>query len=280
MSEKIVEIRYKCTHPSCVVKCRDGSVTVYEDYFNELSGACEEKDLFKSPRGVCRLGFTQKFRALSVQDVTDAGESREESVDGASMEKGPIEILMAEHERVLEKIELIEQQIRRRDVDGLWASTAELQNDITIHSFHKEEEALFPALRDLMPLAESLVAIVKEDHREVLSLLSCFRNALIDGDILDGIAKSIIVNLSNHIRKEDLEFFELIKDALDSDTSSRILEGMKKIDETFERVPAGDRLEAQSQSKAEERQAFDEAATLAREAALADAGSGGGCCHG
>ena len=35
------------------------------------------------------------------------------------------------------------------------------------------------------------------------------------GEIIDGVINSMIVNLRNHIRKEDGEFFELIRGQLD-----------------------------------------------------------------
>jgi len=283
MSEKKVRVSYRCLHPSCVVFCREGILTIDEEVFHDLLQAAEGDDVFKSPRGTCRLGFSQHFRAEEVESVEDGAASSEnqqhERHEPSLDSDNPLEILAAEHKKVLEKLEEIEGQLRRRDVEGLWVSTAELENDITLHSVQKEEVVLFPMVKNLLPLAEGLIAMVQEDHREFMTLLFSFRNALVDGDILDGLARSIIVNLRSHIRKEDEEFFYLLDRYIDPETRKRILDGMKTLDEAFVPIEPGDRAEAKHRSTAKARSHFDEAASAARDARLADAASGGGCCH-
>ncbi len=281
MSEKKVRVTYRCLHPSCVVFCREGILTMDENVYRELSESVEGENVFRSPKETCRLGFSQNFEAEAVESTEeDAVAVAAVEMNEPSMESdNPLEILAAEHKKVLEKLEVIERQIRKRDVDGLWDSTNALENDITLHSVQKEEEVLFPIVNNIMPLAEGLIAMVQEDHREFMTLLFSFRNALVDGDILDGLARSIIVNLRSHIRKEDEEFFYLLDRYLDLETRKRILEGMKDMEESFVPVEAGDRAEAKHRSTAKERSEFDEAASAARDARLADAASGGGCCH-
>ncbi len=284
MSGKKVRVSYRCLHPSCVVFCREGILTMDEEVFQDLLQAAEGDDVFKSPRGSCRLGFSQNFKVEEVESAGTEGAEEASPMRDADYEPSldsdnPLEILAAEHRKVLEKLEEIEGQLRRRDVEGLWNSTADLENDITLHSAQKEEEVLFPMIKDLLPLAEGLIAMVEEDHREFMTLLFSFRNALVDGDILDGLARSIIVNLRSHIRKEDEEFFYLLERYLDPEMRKRILDGMKKLDEAFVPTEAGDRAAAKHRSTAKARSHFDEAASAARDARLADAASGGGCCH-
>ena len=63
----------------------------------------------------------------------------------------------------------------------------------------------------LVPFGEGLVACINEDHREIVSLVHSFREALTDGNINDSSKSSAIVALRSHIRKEDNEFYEFIK---------------------------------------------------------------------
>jgi hemerythrin-like domain-containing protein len=281
MSEKKVRVTYRCLHPSCVVFCREGILTMDEELFNDLLASAEGDDVFRSPRNTCRLGFSQNFKVEGIESIEGERPSAEqvEKHEPSLESDNPLEILAAEHRNVLKKLEEIELQLRRRDVEGLWVSTAELENDITLHSVQKEETVLFPMVKDMLPLAEGLIAMVQEDHREFMTLLFSFRNALVDGDILDGLARSIIVNLRSHIRKEDEEFFYLLDRYIDAETRKRLLDGRKTLDEAFVPTEAGDRAEAKHRSTARERSHFDEAASAARDARLADAASGGGCCH-
>jgi len=280
MTGKKVRVTYKCLHPSCVVYCREGILTMDEGVFKDLLAANEQKDVFKSPRGACRLGYAQGFRADDV-----------ETLDGATVSAGtakrmpsltsddPLEVLIAEHQKVSATLDEIEEHLRKRDLDGLWKSTADLENEIILHSLQKEEQLLFPRIHNLIPLAEGLITIVQEDHREFTTLLMSFRSALVDGDILDGLARSIIVNLRNHIRKEDDEFFPLLEDHLDLKTRQVIIKEMKEMDEAFTPKVPGVRTEAKELSTAKARYHFDDMASAARDARLADAESGGGCCH-
>jgi len=253
-----------------------------EELYNDLLSSCEGEGVFKSPRGACRMGFSQKFQTLAVEEDRDAdGEAGADAEDAAlDPSEDPVKILVAEHQVILEKLDEIEGHMRRRDCDALWVSTAEIQNEIMLHSVHKEEDVLFPLLHEVLPLADGLITVVKEDHRELMTLLHSFRIALVDGDILDGIGRSIVVNLRSHIRKEDEEFFMLIDRYLDADKRKHILEGMKKVEESFEPIKPVSRQEARKMSTKKERNKHDDDAFAAREARQADAGSGGGCCHG
>ncbi len=280
MTAKKVRVTYKCLHPSCVVFCKEGMLTMDEKVFNDLLLENKEKDVFKSPRGACRMGFSQPFRSDGVESLDDIKSTQEMVVNEPSLESdNPLEVLVAEHQRVLKKLDEIELYLKKRDVEGLWQTSAKLENDIILHSVQKEEELLFPRVKNLVPLAQGLVAIIQEDHREFMTLLHSFRSALVDGDILDGIATSIIVNLRSHIRKEDEEFFYLLDKYLDAETRQIILKEMKAMDEAFVPREPGARADAKGRSTSKARSQYDEAAHAARDARLADAASGGGCCH-
>jgi len=280
MTGKKVRVAYKCLHPSCVVYCSEGILTMDEEVFKDLLESSGEKNVFKSPRGACRMGFSQGFRADDVETLeadvlSQANEKKEASLDSDD----PLEVLVAEHQRVLTILDVMEKHLRRRDLDGLWEATSDLENEITLHSIQKEEESLFPKIHNLVPLAEGLIAIVREDHRELMTLLMSFKSALVDDDILDGLARSIIVNLRNHIKKEDDEFFAILDGQLNLETRKLILKEMKELEESFVPKVAGLRKDAKELSTKRSRSHYDEMADAARAARLADAESGGGCCH-
>jgi len=276
MSQQKLDIRYRCLHPSCCVNCREGYLTMNEGLFKDLSESCEE-GVFKSPRGACRLGYSQMFKVIKVEIISDAA-AEPGTVPHASdccdkSTKDPIAILVEEHRSILKMVVEIEDQVRTRDVDALWASTNNLENALHAHSALKEEEVLFPAMRGLVTFGEGLVSTIKEDHREVLSLLHTVRDALRDNEILNGIVKSMIVSLKGHIRKEDAEFFELVSASLDPCVKGKILEGMNKVDKLFVPKEAGDR-KANPLTSAERVQ-LDEAIAAVRDLAHID----GGCCN-
>lgn len=280
MTGKKVRVTYKCLHPSCVVYCREGILTMDEEIFKDLLAANDQKNVFKSPRGACRLGYSQGFRADNVDThgVAEASEGREKRMPSLTSEN-PLEVLIAEHMKVSATLDEIEECLRKRDLDGLWKATADLENEIVLHSLQKEELLLFPRIHNLIPLAEGLITIVQEDHREFTTLLMSFRGALVDGDILDGLATSIIVNLRNHIKKENDEFFPLLEDHLDLKTRQVIIKEMREMDAAFTPKVPGKRTDAKELSTAKSRYHFDDMASAARDARLADAESGGGCCH-
>ncbi len=280
MTGKKVRVEYKCLHPSCVVYCREGVLTMDEELFKGLLDANDHKDVFRSPRGACRMGFSQDFKSLGVETSENGSPSRTKEKQEASLDSdNPLEVLVAEHRKVISRLDEIETHLKKRDLDGLWDAAVALENDITLHSVMKEEQLLFPRVHNLLPLAEGLITIVREDHREFMTLLLSFKSALVDGDILDGLARSIIVNLKNHIKKEDDEFFALLENSLDAETRQIILKEMKEMEATFVPKKAGRRIDATELSTAKERYHFDDLASAARDARLADAESGGGCCH-
>lgn len=280
--KKLLEIKYRCQHPSCQIKsCREGVIEIGEDLFDQLNASYGDKALFKSPRGICRMGFPQPFQIISISgEAGISGEQREDQGFAEGTEKSgpdPIEILMKEHQVVLNKLELIEDQIRKRDADGLWITTAEVENEIMLHSIEKEEFVLFPLIENASPLSASEIAIIKEDHRELIALLHSFRDGLKEGDILDGVAHSMIANLKSHIQKEDYEFFNSVNGYLDAEGKRRLLEGMAKADEFHIPIEAGDRFKerhGEDETASLERERFKEALTAAKKASKDD-----DCCH-
>ncbi len=237
-----LEIKYRCLHPSCCVNCREGYLWMDSDAFNSSLGQNGEKDSFRSPRGICRMGFRQPFRAVKVEVMQAVAKDDDEAASEADLQGDPIAILMNEHRLILKTLDRIEEHLRKRDMDALWAATKEIENDLMLHSGTKEEDVVLPVLSEMMPLGEGLVMIIKEDHREILSLLYAFRTALKGGDINDGVIGSMIVSLRGHIRKEDNEFFSLVEKGLDEETKKRLVDGMNRVEREFVRQPAGERM--------------------------------------
>lgn len=281
MSVKMVDIKYRCLHESCCVNCREGYITVEEAMYDALIAESTAADVIKSPKGACRLGFRQPYKILKVE--------REElaSADGVttqpyvtsptSAEEGPIALLMAEHKEIIKKLQLVEEHLRIRDVDALWVSTNDLENLVNMHSGRKEEDVVLPILGEILPFGHGLGAIIKEEHREIVSLLHAFRSALQDGDINDAIIRSTIVSLKSHIRKEDYEFFSLVENGLDDETKQRLLDGMADAEREFVMVPPGDRAVKTEEQKLEaaKRVQFHDDILSVKDNALTDTG----CCH-
>lgn len=281
LNDTYLKVKYRCQHPSCVVNCREGVLDLDEEHFKDLYSAYEAEGIFKSPKGVCRMGFPQQFKVLDQKTVSLSDEEKQqaEEFNSGVDSNNPISILMAEHQAVLQTLDQIEREMRTRDVKALWQTTAKLVNEVTLHSIKKEEEILFPLLGSRLPFADGLIAIVKEDHAEFLGLLYSFREGLEIGDILDGIGNSTIVNLRNHIRKEDAEFFTLIDSAVTDDLKAQILADFKKAEERFVPMVPGELSidKAKESEKAKKRRKFDEEAAAVRAEVLASA-DGGGCC--
>jgi len=272
ITDRTLKIKYTCLHPSCVVYCKEGELFLLESEFNQLSSSYKDKAVFKSPKNACRMGFPQQFKALNIVMVED-GEVARESVqpEEKSSERNPISVLIAEHKKVLEKLERVEEHLVKRDIEGLWVSTSALDNILHLHGGIKEEEVLFPALRGLVPFGEGLVACINEDHREIVSLIYTFREALRDGNINDKIIGSAIVALKSHIRKEDNEFFEFVKKYINDEMKEAIMSKMELADKAFVPQEPGERLP--DEQKAIERAKFHEKTVESREIACDT------CCH-
>jgi hemerythrin-like domain-containing protein len=261
MSQKIFAVKYQCQHPSCQVFCKKGELTLDNADFEELKTAYDEDELFKSPRGVCRMGYNQPFKIVSVSEESDAHD------DAGAVEvdaNDPVQILKAEHKKVLSKLDALEEQLRQRSVDGLWTATADLENEITLHSLKKEEQGLFPILVTKDPMAQAFIHIVHEDHKEFISLLHSFRCGLQENQILDGIVNSLVTNLKNHIKKEDDEFFTMVDETLTDKDRELLLERMNEIEKNFVPEKAGNRSDKTESPFLENRKTFDSEAAAVR----------------
>ncbi|MBI5560330.1 MAG: hemerythrin domain-containing protein [Deltaproteobacteria bacterium] len=248
-----------------------------EPEFKALSSANGGgKGTFKSPPGACRLGFSQTFKVTGIENVEERGGDEGWAEEAAAEGNNPLLDLVEEHKEVLKKLDAIESQVRKRDVEGLWVTTASVENDIILHSIKKEEEVLFPIVEKKIPMGEALVGIMKEDHREFIAILQGFRCGLQDGDILDGLVTTLIVNLRNHISKEDEEFLPMIDAHLDREEKDRVFEAMKKIEKEHVRLTPGDREKKGLSPLSEDRRRMD-----AEIMALKSITSKGGeaCCH-
>jgi len=240
MTQNHLRIKYRCQHPDCQIKnCRTGEIDIDEMEFTELSSYAGDKTLFKSPRGICRLGFAQTFKALEVRNVSDISEDADIETDAEEI--NPVSILREEHQRVLRRLDVIEDMILRRDIDGLWIAMAEVENDIVLHSIRKEEGVLFPLLIKLDPANDKYIEIIKEDHRELMVLLHAVRNAMCEDEIPDNVLRSALSNLRSHISKEDEEFFYMIEECLDSDSRRFLLDEMNRAEESHAVITAGER---------------------------------------
>lgn len=247
MSAQMIEVKYRCQREACCVNCKEGFIKMSEELFNDLSSGFEGREFFKSPRDACRLGFTQTYKVVKIDRLDSTG--AEKAARGPAVEN-PISILKDDHQEILKKLAIVEWHLTKRDVDGLWQSTCDLENHLLLHSGEKEE-VVFSMMKDLIPMGDGLVSIMHEDHSEVLSLLHAFRESLEDSTILDSIIVSTMVGLKSHIRKEDYEFFTLLEKSLDDELSAKIVEGMKKVEAEFVPMEPGDRKKLAREKEAE-----------------------------
>ncbi|MBI3752901.1 MAG: hemerythrin domain-containing protein [Deltaproteobacteria bacterium] len=217
------------------------------------------------------MGFSQQFKALNIETTEDAKIESHAQPEKKRPENDPIVHLIEEHKKVLEKLERVEADLIKRDIEGLWLSTADLDNIIHLHGAIKEEEILFPALKGLVPFGEGLVACINEDHREIVSLLYSFREALKDGNINDKVIGSSLVALKSHIRKEDNEFFEFVKKYINDEMREMLMAKMGHADKTF--VPKDPGQRRYDEKEAAERANFHRKTLESREIACDT------CCH-
>ncbi len=242
MTNKVLSIKYKCLHPSCVVFCKKGTLDLEESEFLDLKAAFKEKDKFKSPKNGCRMGFDQPFKIISISETSDSIYIANDTGYSKDINKvDPIEELKEEHRILLKKLDELEDLVRKRDIDKLWYKVADIENDIMLHSVEKEEQLLFPYIIKNVPLGVAYINIINEDHKEFMSLLHSFRCALQENEILDGIINSVVVNLRHHIQKEDEELFCMVEEVISEKDKIILDKGMKKMEKAHVTVEAGDR---------------------------------------
>lgn len=271
MSENHLRIKYRCQHPDCQIKlCRTGEIDIDEAEFKELSSSADDETLFKSPKGICRLGYPQTFKASEVRRVSEI--SDEVDVERDAEVYDPVSILKGEHQRVLRRLDLIEDQILRRDINGLWIALAEVENDIVLHSIRKEEGVLFPFLTKLDPVNDKYIEIMKEDHRELIVLLHSIRFAMCDNEIPDNVLRSALSNLRSHISKEDEEFFDMIDECLDADSRRFLIEEMERAENAHVVIEAGERTKVihNHQDDSPDQMKYREAVSTAKQLAEKD----------
>ncbi|MBW7957759.1 MAG: hemerythrin domain-containing protein [Deltaproteobacteria bacterium] len=262
MVPQMLEIKYECQHKSCYVNCREGIICLEEELFNQLSAAFPEEGIFRSPKGACRMGFSQPFKVLRMQRLGEG--PIEDAPSALDPSDNPLLILVEEHKAINRSLEKVEEHIKKRDLDALWVSTKELENDLVLHSGIKEEEVLFGMSKGLLPFGETLVDIIKEEHREIISLLHNFREALEINELNDGIIDSVIVSLRGHIRKEDQEFFEIVDKCLNDEIRPKITLAMREVESKFVREEAGARK--MNPKRAAIQAQYDEQVSVVREA--------------
>jgi hemerythrin-like domain-containing protein len=269
MAEKILKVTYQCLHSSCVVNCRNGELFLPEALLEESFS--EDKTIFKSPRDFCRLGYSQPFKVMNIEEAKDADAEDDIQEDDSKTTVDPIAALKDEHNKVLKRVEVVEAHLDERDIEGLWVSTCDLDNILHLHGAIKEEDVLFPALMGLVPFGEGLVACINEDHREIVSLIHAFREALTDGNINDKVIGSAIVALRSHIRKEDNEFYEFIRKYITTDMKKTIMAELEQAEKAFVPKEPGERK--LDEKKAAERSLHHTHLCAARESSLDT------CCH-
>ncbi len=143
--------------------------------------------------------------------------------------KKPTEILREEHERVLQKLDTLEEVIGNLDKkEEIAARLKELASffgtDFWIH-FTKEEEALFPEIEKFMPRESGPLGIMLMEHEDLRSTNSKIQPAieLYLGNSGDSAAERVIREqgthfvglLRDHITKENNILFMMADMHLD-----------------------------------------------------------------
>lgn len=144
------------------------------------------------------------------------------------------EMLVAEHETVLKKLE----EIRNAAISGNVAGVATLlpffEKDIQLHR-RKEEEVLFPAIVRVCGEDGSPVGCMLEEHRIEKGLVERIRKDL-DGEGGKGASRTLAADVEEfvdflrfHIRKENEVLFPLAESVLSPGEKEIVFDGMRRI---------------------------------------------------
>ncbi len=144
------------------------------------------------------------------------------------------EMLVAEHETVLKKLE----EIRRAAVAGNVAGVASLlpffEKDIQLHR-RKEEEVLFPAIARACGEDGSPVGCMLEEHKIEKGLVERIRKD-VDGSGGQGQSRTLAMDVEEfvnflrfHIQKENEVLFPLAESVLPPGEKETVFDGMRRI---------------------------------------------------
>lgn len=163
--------------------------------------------------------------------------------------KSPTEILRAEHENVLQKLDALEEVINYLEKkEAVSTRLKELASffdtDFLVH-FSKEEDALFPELEMFIPREHGPVGVMLIEHEELKKTNAEFQRGLSEylGDSggLEGRIKiqrygaHFIGVLRDHIDKEDNILFMMADMHLDPEQRNKVLRLFAEIEKQKEK---------------------------------------------
>jgi len=147
-------------------------------------------------------------------------------------DKNPTDILRKEHERVLEVLDKLKEDMGNKDTRSMTKNIAVLEKEFDKHSLNKEEKALFPEIEKFIPREGGPTGMMIMEHKELVGLIKDFKENLKvkDFEKLNEIGNNILFILRPHIDKENNVLFMMADMHLDDKQKKIILDKFKKFD--------------------------------------------------
>ncbi len=140
--------------------------------------------------------------------------------------RNPIDILRKEHEKVLNILNKLEENLENKDLIKLGENITLLENEFDKHSLNKEEKAFFPEFEKFMPRDGGPTGMMIIEHKDLVESIRVFKeNLQIDNlQKLDEIGSHILFLLRQHIDKENNIIFTMADMHLNANQKNLILE--------------------------------------------------------
>lgn len=161
-----------------------------------------------------------------------------------TMGKSPTDILKEEHLAVLQKLDTLEQAVRKLDEKGSVSPTLKqmasfFERDFWVH-FDKEENALFPEMETFMPRDAGPIGVMLYEHEDLRKTNQEMQKAIASyiadpaGSRADGDVRKYVTHfvglLRDHISKEDGILFVMAEQHLDVAQMAKVDKGFARID--------------------------------------------------
>ena len=146
--------------------------------------------------------------------------------------KNPTDILRKEHEKVLEVLDKLEKDMKKKNIKSMQENIKALEREFDKHSLNKEEKALFPEIEKFIPRDGGPTGVMVMEHKELVELIKKFKEKLNKKDFnsLNETGNSIFSILRPHIDKENNMLFMMADMHLDDKRKKIILDKFKKFD--------------------------------------------------
>jgi hemerythrin-like domain-containing protein len=120
-----------------------------------------------------------------------------------------IELLKADHEKVAELFEQVEQAEGTKEQ---WILFGKIKQELEVHT-HIEETVFYPKLQQYGEL-EDMVAEAFEEHKQVKTLIREIEGLVEDSDKLAAKLKVMGDNVEHHVEEEENDMFPEVRNVM------------------------------------------------------------------